>query len=1045
MRIIWLACLLVAACDDGSSQSDDDAEVVDLGSEDAATDLASPPEDATPPDAAVDAAPDAGPLSPAEQLMAVPESEALTLPGLTDAVQVLRTEGNIPHIYATNRLDLQRVHGFFVGRDRYLMMDLARRLAQGRVSALLGDLGLATDITSRNQGMPLVAERVAASLSPERRAEYQAFAEGISHYVSLVKAGQAEPPSELVFVAPILGADSAGDLMEPFTVDDVAAYAATIIYRTGWDDIDLEHASALSRMAGHFEGEAFAELRAAGLREDIYERVQPIEPVTSQDGRVQAKRRSRVRQQVDLELPRNLLEGLQGRILKTMGLLGRKERDSMGSNAWAVAKEANPEGWGLLAGDGHLQLSVPALFYQIGMDTKVLGGEDFSLRGMVLPGMPPLGVGTNGHVAWSFTYFYADVTDWYREEIQVGAEGPEATRFGEEWRPLRAVDETYTLAAIPFLGSEGGEATVRRWETYDGRRLMAIEGRAVTEEAPAEEGDVVVNLGDGPWVVADQDGDGVITGISMDYAAFDIGNSLEGYHELAEAKNLDEFRESQRKLAFFGSHFAATDSTGRVLSTGYHASPCRANLPRGEDGRFAPGADPTALIDGTRFGGFTVRLGEDGLADESDDSGEHCVVKFEDFPHVLDPERGFAFTANNDPNGNSLDGNLANDEVYVGGSWSLGFRAATIHDTLAHHVAEQTATVESMSALQNEHTSVTAKRYLDLLLAAVDHGRELQNVDESLDPEMARLAALYSADFEPIAERLRAWRDRGAIAESGVETFYHSPTAEQREDAVATMIWNVWLGHFVRGIFSDEDFPGAERISDLVGRFRSMDTVLMGRGPDNPLQLASWNPETGESVFFDRIDTPEVERSEEIILAALAEGLEFLRSAPEETEGGFGTEDPSEWLWGLRHRVRFDHLLLEVAGDEPQLEAILGRFGITPTGLPLLDDLPRDDERRRLPGFPRPGDNFNVDAAHPRVNGRRFDYRSGPVMRMVIALKDGLVRGVNIIPGGQSGLTDSDNFADQAAEWLGNRVWPFRFHLEQVIEGATAREVYRPE
>ncbi|MGM0578743.1 MAG: penicillin acylase family protein [Myxococcota bacterium] len=65
-------------------------------------------------------------------------------------------------------------------------------------------------------------------------------------------------------------------------------------------------------------------------------------------------------------------------------------------------------------------------------------------------------------------------------------------------------------------------------------------------------------------------------------------------------------------------------------------------------------------------------------------------------------------------------------------------------------------------------------------------------------------------------------------------------------------------------------------------------------------------------------------------------------------------------------------------------------------------------------------------------------------MRMVIALDEDGVRGRNIVPGGQSGLTDSEHFADQAALWLGNQTIPLRFHVDQVVEGATGREVLEP-
>jgi acyl-homoserine lactone acylase PvdQ len=58
-------------------------------------------------------------------------------------------------------------------------------------------------------------------------------------------------------------------------------------------------------------------------------------------------------------------------------------------------------------------------------------------------------------------------------------------------------------------------------------------------------------------------------------------------------------------------------------------------------------------------------------------------------------------------------------------------------------------------------------------------------------------------------------------------------------------------------------------------------------------------------------------------------------------------------------------------------------------------------------------------------------------------LKDGEVSGQNIIPGGQSGLTDSPFFSDQAELWLANEAYPIRFKVEDVVAGATGREVYR--
>jgi penicillin amidase len=120
-------------------------------------------------------------------------------------------------------------------------------------------------------------------------------------------------------------------------------------------------------------------------------------------------------------------------------------------------------------------------------------------------------------------------------------------------------------------------------------------------------------------------------------------------------------------------------------------------------------------------------------------------------------------------------------------------------------------------------------------------------------------------------------------------------------------------------------------------------------------------------------------------------------------------------------------------------------FSISTKVLPLGDRFEQEHPSDvGMKWFPRHGDQFNVDAGNPGLNGEKFTYGSGPMMRMVVALKDGQVTGHNVIPGGQSGLTSSPFFADQAALWLGNKAHPLRFHVNEVVEGAVGREIYRP-
>ena len=126
--------------------------------------------------------------SPAEQalILGVTETETWTFPALKDTVHVVRTESDIPHVYASNTHDLAYVLGFVTARHRYFMMDLARRMAQGRISELLGDLGLDTDLESRGTGMAHVTQRMTDHMTDEMAAYSDAFAAGVNEYVAQV-------------------------------------------------------------------------------------------------------------------------------------------------------------------------------------------------------------------------------------------------------------------------------------------------------------------------------------------------------------------------------------------------------------------------------------------------------------------------------------------------------------------------------------------------------------------------------------------------------------------------------------------------------------------------------------------------------------------------------------------------------------------------------------------------------------------------------------------------------------------------------------------
>ncbi|MDP6943723.1 MAG: penicillin acylase family protein, partial [Myxococcota bacterium] len=417
-----------------------------------------------------DAVSDAGAIDRArdrEALLSVQETGRRALDGLDGEVHVLRTEMGVPHLYASHREDLLRVYGFVMAQDRFFMMDLARRMGTGRLTELLGDAALSNDMETRGTGMAYVTDRLMAHMGEAHGRLADAFAAGINAYIEGVESGALAAPSELALAAPLLGAASPAELMTPFERRDVAAMFVVVLYESSFETGDVGRAHGLASMESHYEGVALQALRRQGAWQDIHADVAPIKPIASAPGfgtngtweaglataagALTSSTVSRV-----AAVPPALLERLAHKLDGYQRRLLRDHDAGFGSNAWAVSGAHGEGGAAVLAGDGHLQLSVPSILYQIGLDTSVLGGGDLHQLGLTIPGLPMMPIGTNGSVAWSQTQFGGDITDWYAEEITLDEEGrPTSSRVGEAWHPLTRVEEVYEIADVPVLGSVG--------------------------------------------------------------------------------------------------------------------------------------------------------------------------------------------------------------------------------------------------------------------------------------------------------------------------------------------------------------------------------------------------------------------------------------------------------------------------------------------------------------------------------------------------------------------------------------------------------------
>jgi penicillin amidase len=108
------------------------------------------------------------------------------------------------------------------------------------------------------------------------------------------------------------------------------------------------------------------------------------------------------------------------------------------SNNWAVAPSRSRSGNALLAGDPHLELTLPSIWYEAHL---VVPGQ-LDVYGVTIPGAPGVTIGFNRDVAWSLTNTGADVIDFFRETVDDHGR-PAKHLVDDRWRDLVQREEVY--------------------------------------------------------------------------------------------------------------------------------------------------------------------------------------------------------------------------------------------------------------------------------------------------------------------------------------------------------------------------------------------------------------------------------------------------------------------------------------------------------------------------------------------------------------------------------------------------------------------------
>lgn len=432
----------------------------------------------------------------------------------SDTVRVVIDDRGVPHIFAAVELDAYRALGYLVARDRLFQLDLQTRAAAGTLTEFVGPAALSLDRESRKLGFGRAVERMLATAdtsSPAFRS-IRAYGEGITAWEDQMR------PGDLPLEYRLLGARPAR-----WRVEHTPYLLARMALTLAFNDVSFLKARAAAQV-GWPAAEALFPVNAP-----IQEPIQP-NPTDSARFAFRPIPAPGAPDPKALALA-SILESIGG-----WGIRDEAREGMVGSNNWAVAPVRTRDKNALLAGDPHLELTLPSIWYQ----AHLVVPERLDVSGVTLPGAPWVIIGFNRSIAWSFTNTGSDVNDFYRETVDDPA-APTKYRLDGEWRPLERRIEVYRDPA---------------------GQLLAVDTLRFTHRGPLSKADSI-------W-------------ISMAWTAFDATDRGSEFLAINRARTTGEFLEGSASYVVPAQNMLVADRRGTIAIRSTGRYPTRPGDGRGD-------------------------------------------------------------------------------------------------------------------------------------------------------------------------------------------------------------------------------------------------------------------------------------------------------------------------------------------------------------------------------------------------------------------------------------------------------------------------------
>ncbi|GAC1472771.1 MAG: penicillin acylase family protein [Candidatus Dormibacteraceae bacterium] len=373
-------------------------------------------------------------------LDAAVRNENLSLAALDRPVKVTLEADGTSHIVAKTDHDLFLATGYVHARFRLFQMDLLRRQGEGRLSEAVGKAALESDRFELQLGLLRTAEAEWNALPADHRVRKAliAYSQGVNDRIA-----QVEADHQLPVMFTLLGYHP-----RPWTPIDSLVIKGDMTQTLNFTDTPLVMALLQKSLGPDLAAQWFPILPPN--TQSPYDpgpyatqpSVSPILASASQAISDQAAIAAADAHQRFAGLPAGLMATKSG-----------------ASNNWAVAAARSASDGALMAGDPHLHLTLPAIWFQLNMDSP-----GYHTSGVGIPGTPGVLIGHNRHISWSLTDAQNQQTFFYLEKED--SDHPGQYFWNGVWRQYKTVDYD-----IPVHGAPTEHLTVK----------LSVHGPVITE------------------------------------------------------------------------------------------------------------------------------------------------------------------------------------------------------------------------------------------------------------------------------------------------------------------------------------------------------------------------------------------------------------------------------------------------------------------------------------------------------------------------------------------------------------------------------------